>query len=211
MAKRRTSLIVGEGHPVMREGLVAILRRHSDLEVVAEVPDGEQALAEIESRRPAVAILDLRMRLLSGIEVVRKMRDRGLATICVLLAIIGDEKHVPGAIDAGATGVVLKECAPAELRDAVRAAARSQIYISPALAGGAAHESAKAPTLSERERDVLRLICHGLCNKEVAAALSISVRTVEGHRAAIMDRLGIRNLPGLVKYAIAQHITPDVA
>ncbi len=205
------SVLLAEDHVMMRQGLVAMLRGAADLEVVAEAGDGEEALARIEALRPRVAVLDVAMPGMTGIEVARKVRDLGLATAVVLLSMHRESEFVRAGLDAGASGYVLKTAETSELVEAIRVAAQGDVYLSPQVTpatalGARAAPAAGAPALTPRERDVLRLLARGLSTKEIAWALGIGVRTVDTHRADLMDKLGIRNVPGLVKYAIRAHL-----
>jgi DNA-binding NarL/FixJ family response regulator len=206
------SVLIAEDHQIVREGLAALLRGAGDVKVVAEVADGEAALGRIEALRPKVAVLDIAMPGMTGIEVARKVRDAGIATATVLLSMHREAEFVRAALDAGASGYVLKTAGTRELVDAIRVAAEGDVYLSPQItsialaaraAGGGRREAA---ALTPRERDVLRLLARGLSSKEIAASLAIGARTVDTHRADIMDKLGVRSVPGLVKYAIRSHL-----
>jgi DNA-binding NarL/FixJ family response regulator len=207
----RLRVLVADDHALVRDGLAALLRREDDLDVVAECGDGDQALARIEALEPTVAVVDIAMPGMTGIEVARKVRDLGLRTAVVLVSARDEPAFVRGAVSAGASGYVLKEAATRELLQAVRAAAGGDVYLSPRVAATALSSvreasSREAPALTPRERDVLRLLARGLSSKEIAAELSISATTVAGHRQAIMDKLDIRHVPGLVKYAIKHQL-----
>jgi DNA-binding NarL/FixJ family response regulator len=149
---------------------------------------------------------------LSGIEVARKLNEDGLATAVVLLSMHKEESFVQAAMDAGVGGYVVKEDAARELVDAVLAVSRGDVYLSPRIAGSVVQALRRGPAtksaqLTPRERDVLRLLSEGLTSKEIAARLELSPKTVDGHRATIMDKLGIRSVAGLVKYAIRNHLS----
>jgi DNA-binding NarL/FixJ family response regulator len=203
---KRIRAILADDHAIVRDGIAALLRREPDLDLAAEVGDGEAALERILALRPDVAVVDLEMPRLGGVEVARKVRDQGLGTAVVILSMHKEPAFVRAALDAGAMGYVLKHAATAEMLVAVRAAAAGEVYLSPAVAGAAVealrNPRAAAPVLSPRERDVLRLLARGLSSKEIAHALSIGTRTVDGYRASIMDKLEVRSVPGLVKWAI---------
>jgi DNA-binding NarL/FixJ family response regulator len=204
-------VLLADDHAIVREGLRVVLSTESDLEVVAEESDGERALEAIRTLKPDVAVLDIRMPGLTGIEVARKLNEDGALTSVVLLSMHKEESFVQAAMDAGVGGYVVKEDAARELIDAVRAVARGDVYLSPRIAGSVVQAlrrgpPPKAPHLTPRER-VVRLLAEGLTSKEIAARLDLSPKTVDGHRAAIMDKLGIRSVAGLVKYAIRNHLT----
>jgi DNA-binding NarL/FixJ family response regulator len=205
-------VILADDHAIVREGLRAVLNDEASIEIVAEESDGERALEAIARLRPDVAVLDIRMPGLSGIEVARKLNEDGLATAVVLLSMHKEESFVQSAMDAGVGGYVVKEDAARELIDAVRAVARGDVYLSPRIAGSVVQALRRGPApkaahLTPRERDVVRLLSEGLTSKEIAARLDLSPKTVDGHRATIMDKLGIRSVAGLVKYAIRNHLS----
>lgn len=205
-------VLLADDHTIVREGLRVVLSTEPGIEVVAEESDGERALAAIARIRPDVAVLDIRMPGLSGIEVARKLNEDGIATAVVLLSMHKEESFIQSAMDAGVGGYVVKEDAARELIDAVHAAARGDVYLSPRIAGSVVQAlrrgpSSKTPSLTPRERDVVRLLSQGLTSKEIASKLDLSPKTVDGHRATIMDKLGIRSVAGLVKYAIRHHLS----
>lgn len=205
-------VLLADDHAIVRDGLKALLSTQSDIEVVGEEQDGERALESIRKLAPDVAVLDIRMPGLTGIELARKLNDEGSLTGVVLLSMHREEAFVQAAMDAGVGGYVVKEDAARELIDAIRAVARGDVYLSPRVAGSVVQAirrgpPPKVPHLTPRERDVLRLLAEGLTSKEMAVRLELSPKTVDGHRAAIMDKLAIRSVAGLVKYAIRNHLT----
>ncbi len=205
-------VVLADDHWIVREGLAAILHRDPHLEVIAEVGDGEEALEVLQREKPDLAILDVQMPRMSGIEVLRRARELKLKVSAVLLSMHHDRGYVRAALEAGARGYVIKEAAPAELLDAARAVLAGQLFVSARLGLDPIdllRESPKLtePTLTPREREVLRLLAQGLSSKEIASRLDLSVRTVDGRRATIMEKLQIRTVPGLVKYALKHHIT----
>ncbi len=205
-------VLLADDHAIVREGLRAVLSSEADVEVVAVESDGDRALASIRSLKPDVAVLDIRMPGLTGIEVARKLNEDDALTSVVLLSMHKEESFVQAAMDAGVGGYVVKEDAARELLDAVRAVGRGDVYLSPRVAGSLVQAlrrgpPPKVPNLTPRERDVVRLLSEGLTSKEIASRLDLSPKTVDGHRAAIMEKLGIRSVAGLVKYAIRNHLT----
>jgi DNA-binding NarL/FixJ family response regulator len=204
------SLLVAEDHHVVRDGLVAVLRREPDLEVVAEVADGESAARQIESMRPDVALLDVALPRMTGIEVARQVRDAGLTTAIVLLSMHAEPAIVRAGLDAGASAYVLKASGSRELLQAIRGAAAGGMYLSAEVTGTALQElrrTERPESLTARERDVLRVLARGLSTKEIASELGLTPKTVSWYREQIMEKLEIRNIPGLVKYALRQHLT----
>lgn len=205
-------IVLADDHAIVRDGLKAVLAGQADFEVVAAESDGEAALETIRRLRPDVAILDIRMPGLTGIEIARKLNDEGVLTCIVLLSMHKEGSFVQAALDAGVGAYVVKDDAARELVDAIKAVVRGDVYLSPRIAGSVVQAirrgpPTKAPHLTARERDVLRLLSEGLTSKEIASRLDLSPKTVDGHRAAIMDKLGIRSVAGLVKYAIRNHLT----
>lgn len=210
----RVRVLLADDHAILRDGLGAVLAVVKDFDVVGQESDGEAALAAIKRLKPDVAVLDIEMPGISGIDVARQLLAERSTTRAVLLSMHKEEAFVLAAIDAGIAGYVVKEDASRELTDAIRAAARGDVYLSPRVAGqvaqavrrGSSREPDGRGELTTRERDVLRLLAGGLTSKEIATRLSLSPKTVDGHRAMIMDKLSIRNVSGLVRYAIRNRL-----
>lgn len=215
MSAKTISILIAEDHTIVRDGLVALLEAQPDFRVVAGVASGDEAVARIEAARPDVAVVDIAMPKLTGIEVARKVRDAGLRTAIVLLSMHDQSSFVKAGIEAGISGYVLKTSPTRELIDAVRAAAAGDMFLSPRIThaavraqggpAGAAGGDA-APALTPRDRDVVRLVARGLVSKEIGAELGLSTRTVEVYRAEVMRKLAIHSIPGLVKYALVHHL-----
>jgi DNA-binding NarL/FixJ family response regulator len=211
----RVRVLLADDHAIVRDGLRAVLASVKDFEVVAQESDGDAALKAILRLKPDVAVLDIQMPILSGLEVARRLFAEQASTRVVLLSMHKEEAFVRAAVDAGVAGYVVKEDAARELTDAIRAAVRGDVYLSPRVAGlvvnavrrNQQREPEGRGTLTPRERDVLRLLADGLTSKEIASRLNLSPKTVDGHRTAIMDKLSIRNVAGLVKFAIRNHLT----
>jgi DNA-binding NarL/FixJ family response regulator len=204
-------VLLADDHGIVRDGLRAVLSSEGGFDVVAEESDGEKALSSIERLEPDVAVLDVQMPGLTGIEVARKLTGNARTSV-ILLSMHKEESFVQAALLAGASGYVVKEDAARELTDAIRAVARGDTYLSPRVAGSVVGAMKRgpadnAPQLTPRERDVVRLLAEGLTSKEIAARLGMAPKTVDGHRSAIMDKLGIHSVAGLVKYAIRNHLT----
>jgi DNA-binding NarL/FixJ family response regulator len=193
----------------MIEGMRRLLVREKGLSVVGEAADGKEAFALIEQLRPTVALLDNAMPYITGIEVARRVRDAHIPTSIVIFSGSHEYAVVRLAVEAGVSGFVLKGSAVGEMIEAVRLVAAGARYFSPAISPAAleAPRARNPHRLTTRERDVLRCLAAGLYSKDIAAELQISIRTVESYRISIMDKTGIRHIPGLVKYALLQQLT----
>lgn len=207
-------ILIADDHQIVRMGLATLLRQEPGWVVVGEAADGAAAVQLTLALRPEILIVDLALPLRTGLEVIRLVRRLAPQTQIVVLSIHSDEAHVRAALEAGALAYVLKEAPGSELIQAVQAAAAGQRFLGgpfPADALSGLSRPAGAPldlydTLTARERDVLRLSASGQTAPEVAAALSLSVRTVEGYRASMMRKLGLRNQTEVVVYALRRRI-----
>lgn len=210
MAKLR--ILLGDDHTVVRQGLRKILEDQTDWEVVAEASDGREAVRQALDKEPDVAVLDIGMPLLSGIEATRQIVRRLPNLGVLILSMHSDEAFITPALQAGARGYLLKDTADTELIKGVSAVAAGKSFFSPAAAkvmldDYLRHLASKGivdryQALSEREREVFQLIAEGRSNKEVADLLSISVATVETHRAHILQKLDLHSAAELVLYAV---------
>lgn len=203
-------LLLADDHTMFREGLRALLERRGDFQVIGEAGDGREALDLIERLHPDVAILDITMPALSGLEVAAFAHRVSPSTRVVILTMHASESYVAQALHAGVAGYLLKESAAAELVTALSAVMRGEIYLSPSISrhvvAGFLHrdggEADPLAGLTHRQREILQHVAEGKANKEIATALGLSVKTVEAHRAQLMGRLGIHDVPGLVKLAL---------
>jgi DNA-binding NarL/FixJ family response regulator len=182
--------LVADDHPALVEAVVAVLEEH-DMEVVGRARDGQEALSKLEARRPRVALVDLRMPRLSGIELTRKASRSAPETSVILYTAYGERSLLMEALDAGARGYVLKEAPLADLVRAVRTVAAGGTYVDPVLVGILASPQAvqELPSLNPRERDVLRLLADGRSNEEIGKELFISPETVRTYVRKAMDKL----------------------
>ena len=202
--------VVVDDHAVVRSGLRLLLEAEDDIDVVAEAGDARNAVFEVRAHKPDVILLDVVMPGRSGIEVIPDLLKESPETKILVLSMQDDAAYVREAFAAGASGYVLKEAADAEVVAAVRDVADGQRYVHPALGArlvaAEAEERARAEQdpLSEREHEILRLLALGHTNQEIASQLYLSVRTVETHRAHIMQKLRISTRAELVRYAIEQ-------
>jgi two-component system, NarL family, response regulator NreC len=200
--------VVVDDHAVVRAGLRLVLDAETDIEVVAEAADARQAIFEARAHRPDVILLDVVMPGRSGIEAIPDLLEEAPEAKVLVLSMQDDPAYVREAFDAGASGYVLKEAADAEVVAAVREVASGRHYVHPTL--GARFVAAEAEErareeedpLSEREHEILRLLALGHTNQEIASQLYLSVRTVETHRAHIMQKLRISTRAELVRYAL---------
>ena len=211
-------VLLADDHTLFRDGLRSLLERMGDVTVAGEAGDGREALKLIEEQSPDVAIVDITMPGLSGLEVAARAKRVSPATRVIILSMHAGEAYVAHALRAGVAGYLLKDSAAAELALALRAVRRGETYLSPAISkhvvGGFLHgtrgEADPLALLTPRQREILQLIAEGKANKVIAADLGLSVKTVEAHRAQLMDRLDIHDVAGLVRLAIrAGLVTPD--
>jgi DNA-binding NarL/FixJ family response regulator len=206
------TILLADDHGVLRDGVRRLLEANADLRVVATADDGMVAVEKAAELHPEVAVMDISMPRMNGIDATRAIARRSPATSVVILSMHSTAELVRHATLAGARGFLLKESAGDEVVRAVRAVAAGQRYFSPGIANklldlpGVA--GAGMDVLTARERQVLQLIAEGKSNAEAAAALGLSPRSVETYRGRLMQKLGIEDLPALVKFAIRHGITP---
>jgi two-component system response regulator NreC len=200
------TLVLADDHTVVRNALRMLLDAEPNFEVVAEAGDADTAVRYVRGHKPTVLILDLNMPGRSSLDAVPDIRAASPHTEIVVLTMQNEPAFARRALQAGVRGYVLKEAADAELVQAVRSAAAGDTYLQPTLGArlAAGDEGKASDELSERERDVLRLIALGHTNAEVAEQLFISIRTVESHRAHIQQKLRLSSRAELVRYALAQ-------
>ncbi|HUQ04708.1 MAG TPA: response regulator transcription factor [Kofleriaceae bacterium] len=201
-------ILLAEDHTLMRAGLRALLETHSEPMTIFEAGDGRTALDLAMAERPDIALLDIAMPELNGLELAARLANDLPGTRVIMLSMHSTPSHVAHALRAGAAGYLLKDAAAEELFVALRAVSRGETYLSPAISkqvvdGFLGRSVAPAPdVLTPRQREILQLVAEGKATKDVAAILDLSVKTVEAHRSQIMARLGIHDLAGLVRYAI---------
>jgi DNA-binding NarL/FixJ family response regulator len=209
--------IVADDHQIVIEGLRALLAKQMDISCVGEAQDGRQALDLVRELRPDIAIMDVGMPGLNGIDATRHIIDEFPQTRVMLLSMHAGRDYVSEALAAGATGYVVKDTAFEDLVRAIRIVAEGGVFLSQSVVHGVLDDyrnrmsgevSAPGPdALSPREREVLQLVAEGRSAKETAAILHLSAKTVDGYRRQIMDKLGIYSIAGLVKYAIREGLT----
>jgi DNA-binding NarL/FixJ family response regulator len=208
-------VVLAEDHALVRAGFRSLLAGIAGVVVVAEAGDGPDALAAIAAHQPDVAVLDITMPGLSGIQVIAQARLDHPKTRIVVLSMHDNEEYVRQALRAGAAGYLLKDSSPVELELCIRAVARGGSYLSPAVSRHVvsdylrrASEDGPSDGLTQRQREILQLIAEGRTNQEIASFLGLSVKTVETHRAQLMSRLDIHDVAGLVRYAIRSGLIP---
>lgn len=209
-------VLLGDDHTVLRQGLRKILEDRRDWRVVAEAGNGRDAVREAIELNPDVAVLDIGMPLLNGIEATRQIIRRAPTVRILILSMHSDQAYVTQAVQAGARGYLLKESAGSELIAAIAAVVAGKTFFSPAVAQVVFDDYVRSLTqrgitdrydaLSEREREVLQLVAEGKSSKEIADVLSISPATVETHRAHLLQKLGLRNTAEVVRYAARRGI-----
>lgn len=202
-------VLIADDHGVLRAGLRALLKTEEDLQVVDEAADGDTALRLASRLRPDIVLLDLSMPGPGGIEVTRKLKEMLPATRVLILTVHEDETLLREALQAGASGYIIKRAVESELISAIHAVSRGEIYVHPAMTKWLLKEPAPAApkrrdpaALTPREIEVLRLIVQGHTNSQIAEVLRLSVRTVESHRANLMGKLGLQSRVELVRYAV---------
>jgi two-component system, NarL family, response regulator NreC len=203
------TLVIADDHRLVRESLVAVLNASGECRVVGEAGDGSAAIQQVLALQPRVAVVDISMPGLSGIEVVRRLSREAPATRCLVLTMHEEEEYLLQVVRAGAAGYLVKDSPAAELLHAVRAIAAGRAHFGPEAARILAEqvqrpERATADPygdLTNREREVFHLIVEGRTTKEIARRLGISVKTAENHRSRVMAKLGARNSAEIVRYA----------
>src|SRR6476469_1580386 len=213
---RRVRILLADDHTLVRQGLRKVLEERPEWEVVAEASDGREAVRLAEQHHPDVAILDVAMPLLNGIEATRQITRRVPATRVLILSMHADEAYVTQILQAGATGYLLKESADVGLMQAVNAVSAGKSFFSPAIARVMLDDYVRQladkgitdryDALSAREREIYQLIAAGKTNKEIAALLSVSGSTVETHRAHIMEKLDLHSAAEIVLYAVRRGV-----
>lgn len=211
---KKIRILIADDHSIIRRGLRTLFSRNPGFTVTAEAGDGREAVEQVRKKRPDIAILDVSMPGMTGIEATRIIREEFPEVRVLILTIYDSEEYVYQMVRAGANGYVLKDASSKELFDAVRAVHAGERFFSPGISrimieqfvrrarSGPEVRPAAAQELTPREVEVLRLIAAGLTNPKIAARLFLSVKTVNTHRTNIMNKLNIHETAGLVRYAI---------
>jgi DNA-binding NarL/FixJ family response regulator len=211
-----TTILVADDHQIVRQGLKRLLSKRGDYDIVAEASDGEQAVELAQRQHPDVVLMDISMPRLSGIDATRRIAAMGRTKV-LALSMHDGQGYVEEALRAGAVGYVHKNASAEDLFSAIDAVRTGDSYLSPAvtqqvvdaIARPGERPSSAVSALTQREREVLKLIADGLSSKEIATSLGVSLKTVESHRANLMDKLDIHKVSGLVRFAVrAGLVTP---
>jgi len=213
----KITVLLADDHTMVRQGLRSILAAETDIEVVGEAETGRQALQMVRKYLPEVVVMDIAMPLLNGLEATRQIVHEIPSTRVIILSSYSDDEYVEQLTDAGAIGYLLKQTAANDLIKAIREARQGNAYFSPSISRRMLEYYRRAfvsgqpvrkttESLTSREREVLQLIAEGNTNKQIAAVLCISIKTVEKHRQQVMDRLNIHDIAGLTRYAMAKGI-----
>ena len=220
-ASKTITVLLAEDHMIVREGLRSILEAEGDIEVVGQAQDGRQAVELAKTLLPAVIVMDIAMPRLNGLEATRQILKIAPETRILILSAHSDDAYVEQVMSLGAAGYLIKQTSLLILAKAIREASKGNAFFSPAIAKrlrdkdkraidrGGPH-SKKIATLTSREVEVLQLIAEGKANKETASELKISIKTVEKHRQALMEKLDIHDIASLTRYAISAGIIESV-
>ncbi len=212
---KKITVLLAEDHMIVRQGLRSLLQQEEDIEVIGEAENGRQAVARTSLLNPDVLVMDIAMPLLNGLEATRQILRISSATKVLILSAHGDDAYVGEAMALGASGFIIKQTAAHNLSKAIRSVFGGNQYFSPSVSRrlslhhfspcpkGATAPPKEAHLLSSREMEVLQLIAEGKANKESAAELGISIKTVEKHRQNLMEKLNIHHTAGLTRYAIS--------
>jgi DNA-binding NarL/FixJ family response regulator len=204
-------ILIADDHEIVAEGLKSLVEAEPGMEVIGIVPDGREAVKLGRESKPDVVVMDMSMPELNGADATRAILQNDPSCRVIVLSMYAEREYVRRALKAGALGYVVKRSAAKELVDAIRAVYAGQRYLSPRVAdvvieAGADDKDDLLAKLSMREREVLQLLAEGNTGAEIAQRLSLSQKTVETYRARLVEKLGIRDLPGLVRFAIQRGI-----
>ena len=209
-------ILVADDHPLVRSGLRQVIDREPDLAVVAEAADGAEAVERALAEEVDLAILDVAMPRLTGLQAAEELARRRPETVIVMLSMYDNEQYLLAAVRAGASGYLLKSVADEKVVAACRAVLRGERFLYPSTASARTRkyleqldqgEVAPRDVLTRRESEVLKLVAEGRSSKEIAATLVISTKTVDRHRANIIEKLGVRDRVGLTRYAIREGLS----
>lgn len=214
---QQIKVLLADDHVVVRQGLRALLMSEEDIEIVGEADNGRQAMQLVKKLMPDVVVMDIAMPVLNGLEATRQITRGAPTTKVLILSSYSDDEYVQQLTEAGAAGYLVKQTAANELVKAIREAHKGNAFFSPSIAKRLRDQCREAfvsgqpvkrrsDYLTTREAEVLQLIAEGRANKQIAAELCISIKTVEKHRQQVMNKLGIHDVAGLTRHAIAKGI-----
>lgn len=212
---KKIRVFLADDHKILRESLVILLSQHEDIEVVGEAADGQEAYEKIMKLRPDIAVLDISIPHLNGIDLSVRLQQEAPEIRVVILTMHKSEEFVTKALQAGVKGYVLKDNALEELIKCIKTVYDDNVFLSNSVtklvvqgfvSGLREKYDVQTEPLSSREREVLQLLAEGQSNKDISAALNLSIKTVETHRANIMHKLGLKNIADLVLYAVRNHM-----
>jgi two-component system response regulator NreC len=214
--RNRIRVLLAEDHTIVRKGLRSLLDGEAGIEVIGEAEDGREAIEKVQQLRPDVVLMDITMPGLNGLEATRQIKKRFPEVKVVVLTVHANEEYIFQILRAGASGYLVKQAAPTELLSAIQAAYRGESFLSPSISkkvieeyiqqAEATAEQDSYDQVTNRQREVLQLIAEGHSNREIAELLHISVKTVETHRANLMDKLDIHSTAELTQYAIRKGV-----
>lgn len=217
MRNKQITVLLAEDHKIVREGLRLLLEMEDDIKIVAEAETGHEAIRMLKETDAEVIIMDISMPDLNGLEATRKIKTISPSTKVLVLSAYADDAYVEKAASLGVSGFLIKQCASNLLVNAIREIQKGHTYFSPSVLARMNERDKKRTSrngykkeylqISPRETEVLQLIAEGNANKQIAAKLGISIKTVEKHRQHLMDKLQIHDVAGLTRYAISEGIS----
>ncbi len=208
------SVLVADDHALMREGLVELLKKYTDITVVATAANGREAVQLAREHRPQVAIFDISMPELNGIDATRELAQQAPGVRVLILSMHAGAQHIMQALAAGAHGYLLKQSASEEVAGAVRVVAAGRRYLSPEVSGVLVKQRGRPPavglleTLSSRERQIMQLVAEGRSSTAIGLDLHLSPKTVDTYRSRLMQKLRVKDVSALIKLAILHGLTP---
>jgi DNA-binding NarL/FixJ family response regulator len=213
--EKNIRVVLADDHTLVREGIRALLEKVPSVTVVAEAADGREALALVRTHVPDIVVMDVAMAGGGGLEATDRILKEFPGVRVIILSMYSNEEYVLQALQLGASGYLLKNAASAELNLAIAAVARGDTFLSPAISRCVVDDRLrrsdldnKPSELTPRQREILQMIAEGKSTKEIAFLLNLSIKTVDAHRAQMMERIGIHDVPGLVRYAMRIGLVP---
>jgi DNA-binding NarL/FixJ family response regulator len=205
------SIVLADDHTIVRKGFRMLLEHEPDFNVLGEAGDGKEAVEMALRLKPSVVLMDIMMPELNGFQATQRLRLMDDTIKVLIVSMYSSQDHVHQVIQSGASGYLLKHCAPKDLVSAVREVAKGKTYFTPTVSRQVLdfkkrYRADRSSVLTTREFEVLQMVAEGKTNKEIGAGLFISVKTVEKHRQRLMDKLGIHDVAGLTRYAVARGI-----